>query len=237
MREGKKVVGELKRKNGKLYKEVLNEKPHHLTAFEYWYSLTRSEVLEKGKGFSNCAKKLGVSRQTIVNWYYSFNWEERAQEKDRGLTGEKLGENLLEEVNKSLSDIFYVSREFLIYGAKTLRMLFKEVRLKDGKIQLKDGVEMTPKRALEFFEAGSKMILQLKQLLDPKAGVITGDINTVLIRQVAGIIDFEHLDGEQLVEVTQANFDRAKQMLLSRGIGGGDKTTLGGPEKSCGPAL
>ena len=228
--------GKHKRKNGKLYEPVQHERPHHEAAFEYWYNLTRSGALRSGSGFSPLAKKLQVSENAIKNWYCSFNWEERARERDKKALdkSKKKGEDQLEKINKGVSDILNISKQFIILGAETMLAHFDEVMLDEGKVVLKAGRKLSSKRALEMFDIGSKRILELKKMFDPQIAGGTADVTAVLIRQVAGVVDFEHLHKEQLVEVTRANFDRAKQMLLSCGIGAGGTATPEGPEEPCG---
>ena len=86
---------------------VKKEKGKHLLAFQYYYLLggfaskrsiketTKKLDIARGSNFYKdigslsgrrslvqVARKFNVSRTAVNNWYKSFNWEERAQERD-----------------------------------------------------------------------------------------------------------------------------------------------------------
>jgi len=61
----------------------MKETLRHKEAFEYYYSLGGTATDK------NCGKvgaKIGVSCNTIWNWYKAFNWKERVEQRTSDIT-------------------------------------------------------------------------------------------------------------------------------------------------------
>lgn len=73
---------------------LAKEQPHHLRAFEHYYSLCEQRSYER------VAAELSVAVSTVKLWARSFAWRNRIHERDAQIAREAAGRTINEEVNR-----------------------------------------------------------------------------------------------------------------------------------------
>lgn len=73
---------------------LAKEQPHHLRAFEHYYSLGEQRSYER------VATELSVAPSTVKLWARSFGWRDRLRERDLEVAREVAGRTLTDEVSR-----------------------------------------------------------------------------------------------------------------------------------------
>lgn len=116
----------------------MKEKPKHLDAFRYFFTLT-----EKGHEVTDAipltAEHCGVKPRTVWRWYKEFNWEIRSVEKRAKIQEEverkenqTLAQNKINYLNilhKLLDDMIKAGFPVKIESVKDLELVFKTALL------------------------------------------------------------------------------------------------------------
>lgn len=73
---------------------LAKEQPHHLRAFEYYYSLGEQRSYER------VATEMTVAPSTVKLWARSFGWQDRLRERNLEIAREVAGRTMTDEVSR-----------------------------------------------------------------------------------------------------------------------------------------
>lgn len=156
------------------------EKGKHGVAFEIYYALGAD------RNFSEVARRVNVSIQSVSSWSQAFKWQERLAQREK-MVSEVLTQKAVEDEAQAKADALKITRASIMRYAQTL----SPVRGPNGEIIKPASAEI---KAADFVN-----LVKLEQFLRGKAEtrselMIGGPAFDKLIDAIAAVVEREVAD-------------------------------------------